>query len=130
MIVKGPRDVISDGTETISCGAEGSPRRAGGQGRLPTILHPASSQRRWLLLACNQPATHPGCACRGRLPAYHPAPSIQHSLSTIHHPPSTMHYPQSTIHNPPPTIHHPPSTLNPPPSTIHHPPSTLHPPPS
>lgn len=32
MIVKGPRDVISDGTETISCGAEGSPRRAGGQG--------------------------------------------------------------------------------------------------
>ena len=32
IIVKGPRDVISDGSETILCEARGSPRRAGGQG--------------------------------------------------------------------------------------------------
>ncbi len=32
VVVKGPKDVISDGTRTIVCDVRGSPRRAGGQG--------------------------------------------------------------------------------------------------
>ena len=41
---KGSRDVISDGRETVECGAAGSPRRCGGQGdllagALATFLH-------------------------------------------------------------------------------------------
>ena len=32
VVVKGPKDVISDGTRTIVCDTRGSPRRAGGQG--------------------------------------------------------------------------------------------------
>jgi len=32
VVVKGPKDVISDGTRTVECGMQGSPRRSGGQG--------------------------------------------------------------------------------------------------
>ena len=38
MVVKGPKDVISDGTRTVECGMQGSPRRSGGQGDVLAVF--------------------------------------------------------------------------------------------
>jgi ATP-dependent NAD(P)H-hydrate dehydratase len=74
VVAKGGEDVISDGTQTITCGEEGSPRRCGGQGDVLAGL--LLAMRAWseTAITVRPPAQR---SCTGTVEVAHAADVVQ-----------------------------------------------------